>query len=477
MKDGLVREEKIDLRGLPQGTIVHFVGAGGAGMSAIATVLIQMGFRVEGSDLKESSYVRRLRGMGAVVGLGHRAENVGDCAIVVRSSAIRDNNPEIVEAHRRGIPVVSRASMLAAIMETRRGIAVAGTHGKTTTSSIIAEMLVACGADPSYLVGGELNEIGGNAHYGKGELLVAEADESDGSLLLLRPEVAVLTNVDWDHLDYFDSPEHTSTVFREFLDLLPMGGFAVICGDDHRARQVGEDFARTGGKVHFYGADESAEYRFDLERQDLGGSTYSVVHDGEELCRVTVELPGMHNVYNSLAAFAAGHQTGFGADNLAQGIARCRGVRRRFELVGSSSGIEVIDDYAHHPTEVQAVLDMAASGKSSRIVAVFQPHRYSRTRMLAADFGSAFGGADVVVITDVYGAGEEPEPGVTGQLVTDSILQAEPGKVVEYIESRAELAAGVVEILASGDTVITMGAGDITQCAREILDLLRRDEG
>jgi len=466
----------ISLEDFPRGAKMHLVGAGGAGMSALSIVLLQIGYHVEGSDLKESSYVRRQRELGAAIGLGHRAENVGDCQVVVRSSAIRSDNPEILEAERRGIPVISRAEMLAAIMATRRGIAVAGTHGKTTTSAIVTCMLIGCGADPSYLVGGQLNGIGGNAHYGSGDFLVAEADESDGSLLYLRPEVAVLTNIDWDHLDYFDSLDHTARVFRDFLDVLPRDGFAVICGDDARARVTGEEFRAAGGDVTFYGELRDNDYRFEVTSGEAGGSRFEALLDGEVLADATTQLPGVHNVYNSLAAFAVGHRLGFPVDGILEGIADCRGVRRRFEQVGERAGVVVVDDYAHHPTEVKAVLDMASDISPSRIVAVFQPHRYTRTRMLGRQFGESFSGAGLVVVTDVYAAGEEPEPGVTGKLVADSIQECDPSKEVVYLESRAELARGVVGLLEPGDLVITMGAGDITDCAREILEMLPGSE-
>lgn len=472
-----MEQKAISLADYPRGSTIHLVGAGGAGMSALAIVLLEMGYRIEGSDLKESSYVRRQRDLGAAIGLGHRAENVGDCVHVVRSSAIRADNPEILEAERRGIPVISRAQMLAAIMATRRGIAVAGTHGKTTTSSIVTCMLDGAGADPSYLIGGELNEIGGNAHYGSGEFLVAEADESDGSLLYLRPEAAILTNVDWDHLDFFDSLEHTARVFREFLDVLPRDGFAVICGDDARARVAGEEFGAAGGDVAFYGQLRDNDYRFEVTGATAVGSTFRAFAGGDLLADVRTRLPGIHNVYNTLAALAVGHRLGFPLEGLLDGIAGCRGVRRRFEQVGQRGGVTVVDDYAHHPTEVKAVLDMASDITDARIVAVFQPHRYTRTRMLGRQFGEAFGGAGLVVVTDVYAAGEEPEPGVTGKLIADSILENEPSKEVVYLESRTELARGVVGLLEPGDVVLTMGAGDITECGREILELLPDSEG
>lgn len=444
-------------------------------MSAIATVLIEMGYRVEGSDLKESSYVRRLRGMGAAVGLGHRAENLGEASFVVRSSAVRPDNPEILEAGSRGIPVISRAQMLSAIMATREGIAVAGTHGKTTTSSVITCMLIACGADPSYLVGGELNVIGGNAHYGSGDYLVAEADESDGSLLYLRPRIIVLTNVDWDHLDYFDSLEQTAEVFRRFLEVLPLDGTAVVCGDDARARQVGEDYASSGGRVLFYGR-KHADCTFEVLSSSDRGNVMRITM-GSETSEMSTRLSGMHNAYNCAAAFAVGRVAGMPAERMVEGISGCLGVRRRFETVGEEGGIAIVDDYAHHPTEVKAVMEMARLTGAARVVVVFQPHRYSRTRMLAGDFASALAEADSIVVADVYSAGEDPEPGITGKLIADGITERAPSKSVIYIESRAELARGVLEVIEPGDLVITMGAGDITRCGREILELLRKGEG
>lgn len=454
---------------------VHLVGIGGAGMSAIATVLLQMGYLVEGSDIKESANTRRLRQLGAVIGIGHRADNLQTASVVVRSAAVSGTNAEVVEARRKRIPVVSRAEMLSAIMSTRKSIAVAGTHGKTTTSSLLANMLIGCGADPSFLIGGELNEIGGNAHYGKGEYLVAEADESDGSLLLLRPEAAVLTNVDYDHTEYFEDVEHTARVFLEFLRMVPPDGFVVACGDDDRARSTGLEFRRSGGRLFLYGTGEGNDYRFIEPDVRDGGVSYVALCGGESLGKVRLQIQGLHNAYNSLAALAVGHVLGFPAEKAIRGLAGFQGVRRRFESVGSSLGVQVIDDYAHHPTEVKAVMELARTVAGSRLVVVFQPHRYSRTRILAGAFGESFDYADIVVVADVYGAGEDPEPGVTGRLVADSIRdRGGKGRVV-YEPTRSNLARTVVALLQDGDTVVTMGAGDVTQCAREVLELLRED--
>jgi UDP-N-acetylmuramate--alanine ligase len=456
---------------------VHLVGIGGAGMSAIAAVLLEMGYRVTGSDIKESANTKRLVRLGAVVGLGHGLENLGSPSVVVRSSAISEENAELAEAARRGISVVSRAEMLAAIMSERKSVAIAGTHGKTTTSSIVAQMLLGCGADPSFLIGGELNEIGGNARWGNGEFLVAEADESDGSLLHLRPWAVILTNVDGDHLDYFESLEHTARVFLEFLSLLPEDGFTVVCGDDKSAREVGLSYRDAGGRVLFYGRGAENDYRFEREELETDGSTFEATHRGEELGTVKMMIPGLHNVYNSLAALAFGDQVGLSLEQAVEGIGSFRGVRRRFETIGSRNNIKVIDDYAHHPTEIQAVLDVAERKAEGRVVVVFQPHRYSRTRFLAEEFGRCFKAADVVIVSDVYGAGEDPIPGVTGKLIADRILESDTGKSVAYVPKRAELARYAVSVIREGDLVITMGAGDVTQCAREILELLDEEEG
>ncbi|MFH1149626.1 MAG: UDP-N-acetylmuramate--L-alanine ligase [Actinomycetota bacterium] len=462
---------------LDKSSAVHLIGIGGAGMSAIATVLLEMGYPVSGSDLKESANVLRLRGLGAAVGIGHRAENLGEARVVVRSSAIRADNPELLEAGQRGIPVLDRAQMLAAIMETRKGVAVAGTHGKTTTTSLVTQVLLSCGADPSYLIGGELNEIGGNAHYTEGDYLVAEADESDGSLLYLRPFATVLTNVDLDHPDYYESLEHTARVFTEFLRRTQAGGFAVVCGEDRPARHVGLGFRSEGGRVLFYGKAEANDYRFTGESIGADGNRFTVWYRDGELGGVRSGIAGLHNIYNSLAACALAHQLGFPFEEIARGIASFKGVRRRFETVGESAGIRVVDDYAHHPVEVEAVLGFARQACGGRIVAVFQPHRYSRTAAMAERFATSFTDADVVVVCDVYGAGEEPEPGVSGRLVADGITRAEVGKQVLYVPSRPELAAEVAAALGEGDTVITLGAGDVTLCAREILELLQEREG
>lgn len=452
--------------------VVYMVGIGGAGMSAIATVLLQMGYRVEGSDLKDSSYVRRIREMGAVVGLGHSPDNLRTPAVIVRSSAVARSNPEIVEAEKRGIPVIDRARMLAAIMAIKEGIAIAGTHGKTTTASMMAQVLMSCGEDPSFLIGAELNDVGSNARYGTGRFLVAEADESDGSLLFLRPAHTILTNIELDHLDYYRDIQHTEEVFAEYLSLLPAGGVAVLCGDDPRVYRIGTGQKERGVNLFYYGQGAQNDYIFENWRSNADGCSYSASLHGKTLADVKTRVPGLHNIYNSLAVLALSHRLEQPLDRVVDGLARFGGVRRRFEQVGSRDGITVIDDYAHHPTEVEAVLSTASTVNPSRIVSVFQPHRYSRTRMLAPAFGEAFSRSGLVIITDVYGAGEEPEPGVSGELIVESIKEHDPAIDVLYVPSRENLAKEVAGLLREGDMVITMGAGDITLCGREILGLL-----
>lgn len=469
-------DSRFSLVGLCEEKPVYLVGIGGAGMSAIATVLLDMGFRVEGSDIKESANVKRIRQQGAVVGIGHRADNVGTASVVVKSAAIRDENPELAEAARKGIPIINRAEMLAAIMDRNKGIAIAGTHGKTTTTSLVTRMLQAAGEDPSFLIGGELNETGGNAYFGAGDYLVAEADESDGSLLHLRPQLIILTNIDSDHLDFFKGMEKMEEVFLEFMGGLPEGGFAVVCGDDERARVVGERYLESGGEVYFYGKGEENHYRFSEVETELDGSRFSVMFSGELLARISLGIPGMHNIYNAVSALAAGHRLGLEKGALVEGLEMFAGVRRRFETVGVMNGVRIVDDYAHHPTEIESVLDLAGSAWEGRLVVIFQPHRYSRTRLLAEDLGASFRNAGLLFLTDIYGAGEYPEPGVTGEMVVECARRSFPEKRIIYEPNRAELARAVVLELKEGDLVLTMGAGDITQCGREIMELLENAE-
>ncbi len=464
-----MRGERMEFKGR-----VHFVGIGGAGMSAIAAVLLERGVEVSGSDLKESRNTERLREMGARIFIGHDPRNVEGAGTVVVSSAVPERNRELQEARRRGIPVLPRAAMLAGIMEEGKGIAVAGTHGKTTTTSMVSMILSRAGMDPTYVVGGELNDVGSNAHAGRGEFVVAEADESDGSFLLLKPWAAVVTNVEDDHLDYYREPERIREHFRRFVELLPPDGILITGGDDPVALSLAESGPP---RTYTFGAGEGCDYRLRDLRLFRGGSAFEVYVRGKVLGEVRMRIPGAHNAYNAMAAIALTHAMGVDFRVASEALSAFQGVRRRFQVVDETSGIRIVDDYAHHPSEVRRTLEAAALEGGERVVCLFQPHRYSRTSALWRDFGGAFRQADLLVLTDVYAAGEEPMPGVDGKLILNAVLEEEPSKQVVYIPRRADLGEAAVRFLRPGDLVITMGAGDISLCAREISSLLREGAG
>jgi UDP-N-acetylmuramate--alanine ligase len=442
---------------------VHVVGIGGAGMSAIATVLHAMGHTVTGSDLKPSAVTERLRVAGMPVSVGHTGDNLGAADVVTVSSAIPAENPEIVEARRRGIPVADRAETLAAIASLKRCIAVAGTHGKTTTASMLALQLVEGGVKPSFLIGGDVNEIGTNAVWDDGEWLVVEADESDGSFLSLAPEIAVITNVEADHLDHYGSFAAVRSAFETFAS--GASRHRVVGGDDEVAAAiggaVGADVVGTGAGCTHRIVDLM------LARSSVGFGLVGPA--GDRLGRLDVPVPGLHNARNAAVAAVTSLAVGVPLVASARALARFAGVARRFEFRGSVDGVTFVDDYAHLPTEVRAALAAARDGDWRRVVAVFQPHRYSRTAELAEEFGPAFGDADVVVVTDVYGAGEAPVPGVSGQLVADSVRRSFPDMPVLYVVGRADLRATVADLVEAGDLCVTLGAGDLTSLPDELM--------
>jgi UDP-N-acetylmuramate--alanine ligase len=448
---------------LSRPTAVHIVGVGGAGMSAIATVLAAMGHTVTGSDLKASPVMDRLRAGGIDVEVGHRAEHVGSAAVVSVSTAIGDGNPEVVEARRRGIPVLRRAEMLAAIAALRRCIAVAGTHGKTTTASMLSLLLVEAGTRPSFVIGGDVNEIGTNAVWDEGEWLVVEADESDGTFLSLRPDIAVVTNIEADHLDHYGSFDAVRSAFAEFLSTPGVG--TVVGGDDPVSAELG----RAAGAATV-GSGPGCTWR--MEGIVLGRSSVAFdLHgpDGASVGRLRVPVPGLHNARNAAVATVAALTAGIPVEAATRALARFAGVARRFEFRGEAHGVTFVDDYAHLPTEVAAVLAAARDGAWGRVVAVFQPHRYSRTAALGAEFGPAFADADVVVVTDVYAAGEAPVPGVSGAVVADAVRRAFPGTEVHYVPGRSDLREAVAALLVDGDLCCTLGAGDLTGLPDELL--------
>ncbi len=449
---------------------VHIVGIGGAGMSAIATVLARMGHRVSGSDLRESAVLERLRGQGVDVRVGHSAEHLpAELDAVVRSTAIPTTNPEITEASARGVPVLRRADALRALVATRRAIAVAGSHGKTTTSSMLALVLRSAGWHPSFLIGGDLNEVGTNAAFDDGEWLVVEADESDGTFLELAPEATILTNVEPDHLEHYGDFAALVGAFESYLASVP--GPRVVCADDEIAGTLAR---RVPGSVTYGWADD-ADYRVQGHSSDRLGSRFTVEHHGAVLGTVELPVPGRHNALNALGAVALAVEIGVPFDAIARGLGGFGGVARRFQFRGEIDGVTLIDDYAHLPSEVRAMLSAAREGGWRRVVAVFQPHRYSRTEKLWQDFADAFVDADTVVLTDIYAAGEAPRPGVSGRLLVHAVLDAHPATAVTYLPRRADVVRHALDRARPGDLVLTLGAGDLTSVPDEWL--AARDAG
>jgi UDP-N-acetylmuramate--alanine ligase len=439
---------------------VHVVGVGGAGMSAIATVLAAMGHQVTGSDLKWSPAMERLRAAGAQLWVGHQAGHVGEAEVLTVSSAVTDANPEVAEARRLGLPVLSRAEMLAAVCALRRCIAVSGTHGKTTTTSMLSLVLVEAGMRPSFLIGGDVNEIGTNALWDGGEWMVVEADESDGTFLRLHPEIAVVTNIEADHLDHYGSFEALVDAFDRFCT----GPACVVAGaDDRWAAEVG---ARHGARL--VGTSPGADYRLEDVVPGAPGVSFSLHHDGRDLGRLALPVSGGRIAQNAAVAAVAAMAAGAPVAAAAGAMARFAGVARRYEPRGDVAGVRFVDDYAHLPTEVRAVLESAVA-EGRRLVVVFQPHRYSRTAALGEQFADSFAGASVVVVTDVFAAGEAPIPGVTGRLVADAVGRAHPELDVRYVAGREELRQEVAGILRPGDLCLTLGAGDLTTLPDELM--------
>jgi UDP-N-acetylmuramate--alanine ligase len=441
---------------------VHFVGVGGVGMSGIAEVLRNLGYEVSGSDLKPSEITRRLQAQGVRVFEGHAAAHARGAQVVVVSSAVAADNPELVEARRRGVPVVLRAQMLAELGSMKKTVTIAGSHGKTTTTSMVAMALRAAGADPTMIIGGRLKNIGTNARLGVGEYLVAEADESDGSFLFLNPLVAVVTNVDDDHLDHYGTVAKLQDAFVAHLGRLPFYGAAVLCADDAALMNVR---ARVERPVITFGFAAGADWRARGLKLSKDGSSCEVLYKGRRALTLRLRVPGRHNVSNALGALAAGRFLGFDLKKLARGLSEFSGVGRRLDRLGAAGGVDFVDDYGHHPTEIRATLAAVGLWKARRVIAVFQPHRYSRTKLLARQFGPALKAADQAYIMDIYPAGEKPLPGVTSKLIVDAARRA--GVDCAAFPGALELARQ----LKPGDVVLTLGAGDVWKVG---VDLLRR---
>ncbi len=447
----------------------HFVGIGGAGMSAIARILAERGFEVQGSDLKESRFTRQLSEIGVKVFIGHRAENIIGSEIVVFSSAIPSDNVELAEARKKGLPVLSRADALSFLTSQKKTVAVAGTHGKTTTTSMVARVLEVAGFEPTYIVGGELNEAGTNARAGKGDYLVVEADESDGTFLRISTFVSIVTNVEADHLDYFGDYSSIQNGFLEFIKNTSPEGVAIVSGDHLLTRELAE---RSGRDCLFYGLGKDNLVRAENVQLEGSGTFYDLIYKGKKLGSITLRVPGLHNLQNSLAAIAAGLFLGADFRDLKTALGSFSGVKRRFEFKGKVNGVTVVDDYAHHPSEVEATLKAASLQKFERIICVFQPHRFSRTSFLYRDFARSFDLADFVVLTDVYPAGEKPLPGVTGKIILEALLEEKPDSQVAYTPSLIQARQLLCELVKSGDLVLTVGAGDVTLLGEDFLRAL-----
>lgn len=457
---------------------VHIVGIGGAGMSGIARILVSRGVTVSGSDAKESKRLVALRALGVDARVGHDPENVAGAAVVVISTAIRPTNPEVVAAEEHGIPVVSRAEALAAVMAGSRGVAVAGTHGKTTTTSMLTIAIQNCGADPSFAIGSELNDSGANAHQGAGDLFIVEADESDGSFLMLPAEAGIVTNVEPDHLDHWGTFEAIEEAFVEFAEGIgAAGGFVVLCADDPGSARTAAQARARGVDVRTYGVDPAADYVLSEVTTSASGSGALVTGaDGAPVGRLTLQMHGTHNVLNATAALLTGIGLGLPTEALLEGLTQFTGTRRRFDLKGEVAGVRVFDDYAHHPTEIAATLRAARDvvGEGQLVVA-FQAHHYYRTAMFVEEFGEALGLADQVIVLEVFAPGEEPLPGASGQSLASHVPL--PADQVLFEPSWSAVAGHLAERARPGDIVMTLGAGDIVLLGSEVLDLLAERQG
>jgi len=459
---------------------IHFIGIGGIGMSGIAEILLTMGYAVSGSDLRRSSVTERLVGLGAVIYEGHAAEHAATADVVVTSSAVQATNPEVLEARTRKVPVIQRAEMLAELMRLKYGIAVAGMHGKTTTTSIVAAVLSAGGGegnlDPTVVVGGRVDALGSNARLGSSQYLVAEADESDRSFLKLSPVLAVVTNLDREHMDCYRDMADVEAAFVEFMDRVPFYGATTACVDNAALRAV---LDRVHRRVYTYGESAGADFRLQVLENSKTDATvhwrFEVNYRGLVLGPFSLHVPGRHNVLNATAAVAIGVQLGVPPDGIARGLETYRGVDRRFQVRGVARGVTVVDDYGHHPTEIQATLRAARDAGYRHVHVLFQPHRFTRTRDLQPEFARAFADADTLRVLDIYGASEEPIPGIDGRGLADAIRRTETvGGSVEYVESMQVGAEALARTAQQGDVVLTLGAGSVSQAGPLVLEALGR---
>jgi len=453
---------------------IHFVGIGGIGMSGIAEVLLNLGYKASGSDLKSSPITHRLASLGATIFEGHRAENVTGAEVVVTSSAIAADNPEVTEARKLHIPVIQRAEMLAELMRLKYGIAVAGMHGKTTTTSMVAAVLAGGGLDPTVVVGGRVDAMGSNARLGKSQYLVAEADESDRSFLKLSPILSVVTNIDREHMDCYRNMGAVKRAFLEFMDRVPFYGMVVACNDDPLLRRLLPQVRR---RTMTYGERKGSDFRIKPGKAlfDTGAgrpiSSFRVTYRSQDLGEFRLQVPGVHNILDATAAIAVGTGLDIAVEQIRHALENFRGVDRRFQLRGKASGVSVIDDYGHHPTEIRATLAAARQCGYNKIHVVFQPHRYTRTQLLMDDFATAFENADSVLVLDIYPASERPIEGITGQVLARRISE-KGSRPAGYVSSFEEAATAVSAVAQQGDMVLTLGAGNVSQLGPMVLEKL-----
>jgi UDP-N-acetylmuramate--alanine ligase len=451
-----------------RGKHIHFVGIGGAGMSGIARIMLAQGLTISGSDVKRSGIIDSLENLGATIFIGHRAENIIGSQLLISSGAIGDTNIEIASALEAGIPSWSRAQALSQLMRGKKSVAIAGTHGKTTTTSMLTVALQVAGLDPSFSIGGLINSSGLNAHLGSGDIFVAEADESDGSFTLYHPWGAIITNIELDHVDHFGSLEDVFKAFLDFVDTIQPGGFLVVCGEDPGVIELLTRVRRTDIRIITYGAGE-CDYAISRVFCDPTQSVARITHTGTVLDELTLAIPGEHNVYNATAALAAGELLGAKSSELITGLGTYSGARRRFEYKGSVNGVKVLDDYGHHPTEIRVTLETAQRyAQAGKVLVIFQPHRFSRTQAFASDFGHALSIADKTFVLEIYPASEQPIPGVTSALIT---READPAKL-SVEPSMLKAVEEVVNLAKSGDVIITLGAGDVSALTPTILQAL-----
>jgi UDP-N-acetylmuramate--alanine ligase len=447
---------------------IHFVGIGGIGMSGIAEVLLNIGYEISGSDIGQSLTVKRLKDLGATITIGHSAENVEGAGVVVTSSAIKSDNPEVLRAKEINIPVIPRAEMLAELMRLRYGIAVAGSHGKTTTTSMTAAVLSYGKLDPTIVVGGRVKTMGTNARLGSGDFMVVEADESDGSFLKLSPVISVLTNIDEEHMDYYKNMDELENTFMAFLDKIPFYGLSVLCIDCPRIKELSHNFKK---RFITYGFDKEAELRAQDVKISGFETKFDVYLNGADLGSVTLHVPGRHNAQNALAAIAIGMELGMSFEDTSKGLSEFRGIDRRLQIKGKQRGITVIDDYAHHPSEIEVTLSAIKESHDGRVVVIFQPHRYSRTKLLFNEFARVLVDTDMLYIMDIYAASEDPIEGVSSELLCQSVID-KGGKNVRYLNGE-DMLSTVLDDLKQNDIVLTLGAGNIWAFGEKIVEGLR----